>query len=156
MTIASALEEQIQPVTDWLSEKNVTKELATELETVFPASGDWCASILRLCQQGLDNGEVGSREAPGIRYGRVLKPNPRISDFSLDIVLMENLKGPHHSHPNGEIDLIFPCNPEARFDNHGKGWLTYEPGSAHYPTVTGGKAIVLYLLPGGEIEFTKR
>ncbi|MEK7820796.1 MAG: DUF4863 family protein, partial [Pseudomonadota bacterium] len=31
----------------------------------------------------------------------------------------------------------------------------YAAGSAHYPTVTGGAALVLYLLPGGAIEFTK-
>jgi hypothetical protein len=42
----------------------------------------------------------------------------------------------------------------AQFDGHGAGWLVYEPGSAHYPTVRGGKALVLYLLPQGAIEFT--
>ncbi len=31
----------------------------------------------------------------------------------------------------------------------------YEPETAHYPTVTDGKAIVLYLLPDGEIDFTR-
>ncbi|NCF10982.1 MAG: DUF4863 family protein, partial [Gammaproteobacteria bacterium] len=29
-----------------------------------------------------------------------------------------------------------------------------EPNSAHRPTVRDGRALVLYLLPGGEIEFT--
>jgi hypothetical protein len=28
-------------------------------------------------------------------------------------------------------------------------------GSAHSPTVTQGRALVLYLLPGGEIRFTQ-
>jgi len=36
-----------------------------------------------------------------------------------------------------------------------QGWLVYEPDSEHYPTVSGGRAIVLYLLPGGEIDFTR-
>jgi hypothetical protein len=30
----------------------------------------------------------------------------------------------------------------------------FEPGSDHCPTVTGGKALVLYFLPDGKIEFT--
>jgi len=33
--------------------------------------------------------------------------------------------------------------------------VVYGPGSAHRPTVRGGKALVLYLLPAGAIEFTK-
>ena len=44
--------------------------------------------------------------------------------------------------------------PAARFDGHGAGWVVYGPGSAHSPTVTGGRALVLYLLPQGAIEFT--
>ncbi len=48
-----------------------------------------------------------------------------------------------------------PVTPEARFDGGAAGWCVYGPGSAHHPTVTGGEALVLYLLPDGEIEFTK-
>ena len=40
-------------------------------------------------------------------------------------------------------------------DGHGEGWLVYGAASAHHPTVTGGRAMVLYLLPGGAIEFTR-
>lgn len=29
------------------------------------------------------------------------------------------------------------------------------PGSAHRPTVSGGRALVVYLLPGGRIDFTR-
>jgi hypothetical protein len=31
----------------------------------------------------------------------------------------------------------------------------YPPGSAHRPTVSGGRALVLYLLPEGRIEFSR-
>jgi hypothetical protein len=68
---------------------------------------------------------------------------------------MENIRGPHHRHPNGEIDLVMPLTAEARFDDHGASWVVYGPNSAHYPTVTHGRAWVLYLLPQGAIEFTK-
>ena len=55
----------------------------------------------------------------------------------------------------GEIDLVMPLEPEAQFDGHGAGWVVYGPGSAHHPTVTRGRALVLYLLPAGAIEFTR-
>ena len=47
-----------------------------------------------------------------------------------------------------------PVSGAATFDGRGAGWLVYEPGSAHVPTVSGGRALVLYLLPQGAIEFT--
>ena len=42
----------------------------------------------------------------------------------------------------------------ALFDEKGRGWCVYEPESGHHPTVTNGEALVLYMLPGGHIEFT--
>ena len=44
---------------------------------------------------------------------------------------------------------------DARFDGQDAGWKVYAPGTAHFPTVTGGAALVLYLLPNGEIEFPR-
>jgi hypothetical protein len=96
------------------------------------------------------------REAGGIRYGRVIKPGPHTHGFSVDVVDMPPIVGPHHSHPNGEIDLVLPLETDARFDGRGAGWLVYGPGSSHHPTVSGGRALVLYLLPNGAIEFTRR
>jgi hypothetical protein len=71
----------------------------------------------------------------------------------VDVVLMDDIQGPYHGHPNGEIDMIVPESAGARFDGKGQGWMVYEPGTEHFPTVTDGQAIVLYLLPGGEIDF---
>jgi hypothetical protein len=51
--------------------------------------------------------------------------------------------------------MIVPITGEARFDGKGRGWYVYAPGSSHAPTVTGGSAYVLYLLPDGAIEFTQ-
>ena len=101
-------------------------------------------------------GWMCNREAGGIRFGRVMKPGPATHGFSVDVVVMNDVKGPHHRHPNGEIDMIIPITPDARFDGHGPGWCVYGPDTAHYPTVSDGEAIVLYLLPKGEIEFTKQ
>lgn len=33
-------------------------------------------------------------------------------------------------------------------------WSGYPPGSTHNPTLSGGDAYILYLLPEGAIEFT--
>jgi hypothetical protein len=75
--------------------------------------------------------------------------------YSIDVVDMNEVAGPHHTHPNGEVDLIMPTEGDARFDGRGAGWLVYPAGSSHRPTVSGGRAFVLYLLPGGAIEFTR-
>lgn len=57
--------------------------------------------------------------------------------------------------PGGEIDMIMPITDGARFDGSPRGWKVYGPDSAHRPTVSGGAALVLYLLPDGQIEFTR-
>jgi len=56
---------------------------------------------------------------------------------------MRDIAGGHHRRPSGEIDLIMPLDGRPEFDGHGAGWLVYEPGSVHYPTVGGGKVLVL-------------
>jgi hypothetical protein len=48
-----------------------------------------------------------------------------------------------------------PIEGDAHFDGRAAGWLVCPPGSAHRPTVTAGRALVLYLLPDGQIEFTR-
>ncbi len=100
-------------------------------------------------------GGMGTQGAPGRRDGRDIEPGPDSRELSVDVVQLEDIVGPHHAHPKGEICLTMPVTPEVRFDGRGAGWCVYEPGSAHHPTVTGGEALVLYLLPDGEIDFTK-
>lgn len=111
-------------------------------------------SIFDACKIGVRDGWLCNREGGGIRYGRVLKATDATHGFSVDVVDMENIAGPHHAHPNGEIDLIMPLTPHAQFDNAPAGWSVNEAGSAHSPTVTQGRALVLYLLPQGAITFT--
>lgn len=112
------------------------------------------AAIETACRAGVAEGWLCNREGGGIRYGRIFKPTADLHGFSVDVVDMENLAGPHHSHPNGEIDLLMPLHGDALFDGRTAGWVVYGPGSAHRPTVSQGRALVLYLLPAGEIVFT--
>jgi len=129
--------------------------LEAHLNATVPAEGDAFGAIVRACDDGIAAGWMCNREHGGIKYGRVVKPGSATHGFSVDVVEMDNVAGGHHRHPNGEIDLIMPVDGTAEFDGRGAGWLVYGPDTAHVPTVAGGKARVLYLLPEGAIEFTK-
>ncbi|HEX6136229.1 MAG TPA: DUF4863 family protein [Casimicrobiaceae bacterium] len=134
--------------------KPLDKQLEAELNDSFPPNGPAYREVFEACRAGVAAGWICNREAGAIRFGRVVNPGEATRGFSVDVVEMEDVSGPHHRHPNGEIDLVMPLTPAAKFDGRGAGWLVYGPDSAHSPTVSGGKALVLYLLPQGAIEFT--
>ena len=113
------------------------------------------AALKASCEAGVAEGWLCNREGGGIRYGRIFKPADDLYGFSVDVVDMADIAGPHHLHPNGEIDLVMPQGGDATFDGRPAGWVVMPPGSAHRPTVSQGRALVLYLLPQGAIEFTK-
>lgn len=145
----------LQSVTDLIADQPLDSNLEQLLNTQFPPDGESFKAIEAACHAGIAAGEMCQLEAGGIKYGRVIKPTAELSGFSVDLVEMNDIKGPHHRHPLGEIDMIMPLDRDAQFDNRGKGWLVYGPDSAHSPTVAGGRALVLYLLPQGQIAFTR-
>lgn len=145
----------IEAVTAFVAGKPLTAQLEHELNVAFPASGARFQEIFSACQQAVADGWMCNREAGGIKFGRVIKPGAATAGFSVDVVDMDDVVGPHHRHPNGEIDLVMPLSSDALFDGRGAGWCVYGPGSAHSPTVSRGRALVLYLLPEGSIEFTR-
>jgi hypothetical protein len=111
-------------------------------------------TLKQACIDGVAEGWLCEREGGGIRYGRVFKAEDALARFSVDVVDMQDIAGPHHTHPNGEIDLIMPLEGDATFDGRAAGWCVYGPGTAHRPTVAQGRALVLYLLPEGQIKFS--
>ena len=135
--------------------KALDEHLEAELNAAFPPEGAVFRDLFAACRAAVAAGWMCNREAGGIRYGRVVKPGAATHGFSVDVVEMDDVRGPHHRHPNGEIDMIMPLTDGARFDGRGAGWLVHAPESAHSPTVREAKALVLYLLPQGAIEFTK-
>jgi hypothetical protein len=145
----------MRDVATTIGDRPLNAALGTYLNETFPSDGPVVQDIAAACKAGIAEGWLCENENRGIHYSRPIKPSLGEHDFSVDVVVMDDCRGPHHAHPGGEIDLILPEDQSAEFDDHAKGWLVYEPGSAHYPTVTGGKAIVLYLLPNGAIEFTR-
>lgn len=138
-----------------LQGRPLDRALDDALNRDFPAGSPAYQALADACRAGVAAGWLCAREAGGIRYGRAVRPGPATHGFSVDVVEMDRIAGPHHTHPSGEIDLVIPLDGPATFDGRGAGWVVYGPGSAHRPTVAGGKALVLYLLPGGAIEFTR-
>ena len=151
-----SFQELIASVTAPLVGRALDEALAETLNRELGPGSAAFEALSQACRDGVAEGFLCEREAGGIRYGRVLKAGPATHRFSVDVVDMQDCIGPHHAHPNGEIDLVMPVEGDARFDGRPAGWVVYGPGSAHHPTVTGGRALVLYLLPEGAIEFTRR
>ncbi len=155
MSSQQAFSEAVLTITARIAGKKLDGELQSFLDESFPPGGEAFDDLAELCRQGIEEGWLCANEHGGIRYGRIIKQGPDTNGFSVDVVLMDSIKGPYHGHPNGEIDMIIPESADAKFDGQGQGWMVYEAETEHYPIVTDGKAIVLYLLPDGEIDFTR-
>jgi hypothetical protein len=147
--------EQIAELSNQLAGRPLDASLDTWLNAEHGIGTATYNNLKQSCQAGVAEGWLADREGGGIRYGRIFKSAPDLHGFSVDVVDMKDIAGPHHTHPLGEIDLIMPLDDCARFDDRPAGWLVCPPGSAHQPTVTGGRALVLYLLPEGRIDFTR-
>jgi hypothetical protein len=145
----------IAQVTGAIEGRALNAGLQGTLNSTFAADSSLFGDITAACHAAIAEGWMCAHEAGGVAYGRVIKPGSETHGFSVDVVCMKDLKGPHHAHPNGEIDMIMPIDAEAKFDGCGAGWLVYDAASAHSPTVSDGEALVLYLLPDGAIEFSR-
>jgi hypothetical protein len=74
---------------------------------------------------------------------------PAHGDYCRSILAADRVK-PKDGSANGRPG----ASGLAEFDKHSAGKLVHGPGSAYTPTVEGGRAYILYLLPGGAIHFT--
>ena len=145
----------IKPVVAAISQSTINADLEAELNASFPPSSDTFREIERACHEAIDAGWMCSQGGEGRRFGRVLEPSAETDDLSVDVVDLTDIVGPHHRHPTGEVCMVMPVTAGAQFDGHDAGWCVNSPGSAHHPTVTAGRALVLYLLPEDKIEFSK-
>ncbi|WP_417674912.1 DUF4863 family protein [Roseibium sp.] len=148
--------ETVSTIADRIGDKPLDDALAAYLNSEFPVGGETFSALKSLCAEGEAEGWLMAREAGGIKFGRAVKPGTEARNFSVDVVRMKDVKGPHHVHTTGEIGAVMPISGAPKFDDFPEGWYVYGPGSDHHPTVTGGDAYVLYLLPDGAIEFTGR
>lgn len=147
--------QQVAALTAQIAGRPLDAALDAWLNAQHGAGSSTHDALSAACRQGVAEGWLCNREGGGIRYGRIFKPAADLHGFSVDVVDMADVAGPHHAHPLGEVDLIMPIDGTATFDGRPAGWLVCPPGSAHRPTVAQGRALVLYLLPEGRIDFTR-
>jgi hypothetical protein len=145
----------IATVTGRIQGKAVDGQLEDELNHAYPPESQVFLELRDACREGIAAGWMCQQGEAGRRYGRVLEPTDATHRLSVDVVEIDDLAGPHHRHPNGEICLVLPESASATFDGRGAGWVVYGPGTGHRPTVRGGKAVILYMLPEGAIDFTR-
>jgi hypothetical protein len=161
MSSKEAFHQRIASLTAEIAGRPLDDALDQWLNATHGAGSPGFENLRQACIGGVAEGWLCEREGGGIRYGRVFKAEDALHRFSVDVVDMQDIAGPHHSHPNGEIDLIMPLDDDnsdgaaATFDGRPAGWCVYGPGTAHRPTVAHGRALVLYLLPEGQIQFTR-
>lgn len=151
-----AFRDLVSKIATRMGDQPLDDGLAAFLNDSFPKDGDDFARLRALCAEGEADGWLLQREHGGIKFCRPVKPGGEAGRFSVDVVRMNDIRGPHHVHTTGEIGAIMPIEGDARFDGMPEGWYVYPPGSDHHPTVSGGDAYVLYFLPEGQIEFTGR
>jgi len=147
--------QQIAAITARLAGRPLDTALDAWLNAECGPGSTTYRELVASCRAGVAEGWLCQREGGGIRYGRIFKPAEDLHGFSVDVVDMADVAGPHHVHPEGEIDLVMPVDGDARFDGRPAGWVVMPPGSAHRPTVSQARALVLYLLPQGRIDFTR-
>ena len=151
------LEKALAPVFAALegAEPNDGAKLAERLNRDVPIGGAVAMAVRAAAQAGVAEGWLCDREAGGVKFSRPFKPSPATSGYSVDAVVMDRVSGPKHTHTNGEINLCFTQDGDAKFCGHREGWVVFPRGSTHVPVVTDGRMLILYFLPGGAIEFLK-
>lgn len=145
----------ISRITSEIKGMSLDNRLSDFLNERFPVHSKEFQDIAAACHEAVSAGWMCANEHGGIKYGRVIDPCPDLEGYSVDVVEMADVVGPRHAHPKGEIDMIMPLEGNPKFDGHEAGWFVYGPGTVHRPTVNGGRAFILYLLPEGAIDFIR-
>jgi hypothetical protein len=138
-----------------IGDRPFNAELEFRLNRQFgPCSGTYEA-LAGLLNVGVEEGWVAYAPVEGAGYnrGRIAEPAGETTGMSVESGLLCNVKGQYHCHTRGEIDMVIPIDSGAQFCGHGAGWVVYPPLREHFPTVTGGKALIMFFLPNGEIQY---
>jgi len=147
-------QEIMKPVIDLVSKNEIDRKLEEKLNQSIPPQSELFDQIDRACHQAIGAGWMCAQGAEGRKFGRVIEPSEATHQLSVDVVDLIDIEGPHHRHPLGEVCMVLPITEGALFDGQPRGWVVYPPDSSHKPTVSHGQALVLYLLPEGQIEFS--
>ncbi|MFM0005117.1 DUF4863 family protein [Paraburkholderia dipogonis] len=144
----------IHRLCDDIRSRPLDNALELFLNEEYGAGTEAYETLARLLKVGVEEGWVGyvEIEGPDYRRGRIADPSPETGNMSVDAGLLRDVKGQYHCHTNGEINMVMPLEADAAFCGRGAGWLVFPPKSEHFPTVS-GKALIMFFLPGGEIEY---
>lgn len=142
------------PVIDTIAARPWDAALAAHLNAAFPPDGPIFDAIEAACDDGIEGGWMGLQGDAARKGGRVIEPGPASQGYSVDVVQLVDITGPHHAHPGGEVCAVIPEGDRGRFDGNPRGWAVYPPGSDHWPSGTGGRVRVMFFLPDGAIAYT--
>jgi len=144
----------VRRLCDDMRSRPLDEELEAHLNDHYGVGTQAYEEMCRLLKLGVEEGWAGYVEIDGAAYrrGRIAEPGHQTAEMSVESGLLRDVKGQYHCHTRGEINMIIPLEPDAQFCEHGAGWRVFAPMSEHFPTVKGW-ALMMYFLPGGEIEY---
>ena len=145
-----------RPLIDAATGLDLTSPVAavTALNQRFDPKGSEAQALRSHLIELLDQGAIAENGELPVKWGRAAKATPETNNFSVDVVLM-NGPGPRHTHPAGEVNYCIPLEGKPTFEGCPQGWVVMLPGSTHVPAVVNGTMLIVYLLPGGAIQFHK-
>lgn len=151
----SDLKSLLEPISRTVPELDLSDAAAAEaaLNERFPPDSAEIASIREAAFAALAAGEIAERGEPGMKWGRLSKPEETPGGCSIDVVYMSDSAGPPHTHTKGEVCLCFGESDTATFEGRGDTWIVMPAGSRHVPTVASGSMLILYWLPDGAVEW---
>jgi len=85
----------IAHVTEKIASRPLDANLEAWLNAEYPADSTTYTELANACGVGVEEGWLADREAGGIRYGRIFKALPDTHGFSVDVVRMSDIAGPH-------------------------------------------------------------
>jgi Domain of unknown function (DUF4863) len=152
MPTAESIHEAMRPLLRAISRLDLSRpeEAEQELERCHPASS--LSDLERLLKDASAEGWLTPiHPAANIAFGRLAPPSAETHDLSIDAIDLAGIGAPH-GHPRGEVNLCFAVSGDPKFCGKPVGWVVAPPGSQHLPVVTGGRMLVIYFLPFGEIK----
>ena len=151
----SELKALLEPVTKFVATLDAADPAACEraLNAKFPATSPEIKAIATAAHAAAAAGTICMKGEPNLKFSRVVKPAESSTGASIDAVLMDDVAGPVHTHPNGEFCLCLPVSGQPTFEQRAATWIVMPKGSRHVPTVKSGKMLILYWLPEGACVF---
>jgi len=151
----SDLKSLLEPISRFIPELDLSDAPAAEaaLNERFPAGSEGIVALREAAFGALGAGEIADRGEPGMKWGRLSKPEDTPGGSSVDVVHMSDASGPAHTHTTGEVCLCFGESESVTFENRGDTWVVMPAGSRHEPAVRGGSMLILYWIPEGAVKW---